>query len=510
MLAAMGNCSEALLEKMLEHGGGVAGVLMRSVCGKSALDYARMHKASPRVVTLLQDAQEVEATTNASGAASLTSESLSRTGRARMTAVACCGVCGSRLRESTKLGSLVNLGKRGLDGNACVTSFVQECPEVASVLLQPHFHALNDDRSFSKKLSQSLALLRALEQVVADLSRWHVVDLCCGKSLTSALAVLRHKGCMATAVDRAAAFRLPHYEEAGLGKAVQYIEMDLLKKGALIELEEVVASVGKPTAVLGMHLCGPLSEIAAELFVNCPLAAVCVLTPCCLPARSKAPRELLTLYRQGDELPHQASTSDESGRLAMVAAAKDERQYRGWCEYLCKRLEGTPRQTGEDGALTGTKCEADISGVDKVAAELTATSHSQVAAAKADDAVTFASPSLRMLASSTLEHVSLSSVDMTQSPFALAVDPAATNAFLAGAPSLGAADGDDAFGGASQKPSPEGLLCSQVAALADPIVVSISEAPEMPTLKRTLLVAMKRCLLAESATRLSAVRRGPC
>merc|ERR1711892_504605 len=97
---------------------------------------------------------------------------------------------------------------------------------IVEKMMGPNFHTLNDDKYLRKKLSQSLSVLEALENVVPNLQNWHVVDLCCGKSLTSALAVMRHPGCVATAVDRVPSSGIPHYAEAGLD-SVRYQPLDV-------------------------------------------------------------------------------------------------------------------------------------------------------------------------------------------------------------------------------------------------------------------------------------------
>merc|ERR1712113_280815 len=168
-------------------------------------------------------------------------------------------------------------------------------------LLGSCFHTLNDDKHLRKKLSQSLSVLEALERYVPDLRAWHIIDLCCGKSLTSALAVMRHPGCVATAVDLVPARRAPHYAEAGVD-TIRYRVLDVMGKDALDSLhkwslDEGGEWAGRRVAVLGMHLCGQLSEQAVALFRRTGQAGACILSPCCMPPMEMAPVSLQSLYR---------------------------------------------------------------------------------------------------------------------------------------------------------------------------------------------------------------------
>jgi len=277
MLAAMGCCSEALLEKMLGRGASIVGAALRSANGRTAADYATLHKVCPRLRAALKAAEEVVLDDGIVG---------------------CC-VCGARLRQHTKLSKLDGRCRLRKESCSFLVDFVSENPRVV------------------RKLSES---------------NFHVVDLCCGKSLTSALAALRHPGCLVTAVDRLPHRKLPHYAEAGLGGSVKYSRLDVLAPGFLPTLADMIARIDRPTAVLGMHLCGRLSEQAAMLFRRCERAALCVLSPCCLPPLEDAPVSLRPLYRTGDQL---RSTGLRNKAFKPV----DEQQYHAWCDHLRRLLQ---------------------------------------------------------------------------------------------------------------------------------------------------------------------------
>mmetsp|Transcript_27960 Transcript_27960/g.50966 ORF Transcript_27960/g.50966 Transcript_27960/m.50966 type:complete len:587 (+) Transcript_27960:24-1784(+) len=125
-------------------------------------------------------------------------------------------------------------------------------------------------------------------------AEWHVIDLCCGKSLTAALVALLFENAFVTCVDRITPSQLPHYKEAGLGEdRIRYVRVDMLAPGDesyatppfLSEVAAAVKEVGRPkVAVLGVHCCGALSLKAIELYEH--LGADCIhLMPCCMPSK---------------------------------------------------------------------------------------------------------------------------------------------------------------------------------------------------------------------------------
>ncbi|CAK9066089.1 Phosphopyruvate hydratase, partial [Durusdinium trenchii] len=84
-------------------------------------------------------------------------------------------------------------------GSGLVLRFLQAKPQVWAALLRPEYHTWHSHtKKFHKELSESLATLAEPTVTTAG----HVVDLCCGKSLTSALLSLDSGACSAiTAVD---------------------------------------------------------------------------------------------------------------------------------------------------------------------------------------------------------------------------------------------------------------------------------------------------------------------
>eukprot|EP00439_Symbiodinium_sp_Y106_P076064 s1070_g15.t1 len=90
---------------------------------------------------------------------------------------------------------------------------------------RPEYHIWHSrTKRFHKELSESLALLNAARIFMAE--PWHALDLCCGKSLTSALLSLEEIPPEAiTAVDLRSLEELPHH-----GQALQRAELQMYQE----------------------------------------------------------------------------------------------------------------------------------------------------------------------------------------------------------------------------------------------------------------------------------------
>jgi hypothetical protein len=117
--------------------------------------------------------------------------------------------------------------------------------------------------------------------------RLHVIDLCCGKSLTGCLITLLHPEFIVHTVDKLTSAALPHYPadlpDCEGGGNLKYLQRDLFDSNFVEAMGEVIEQIGLPTVVLGMHLCGNLSIQAIEMLHCTPLVSDLVLCPCCLP-----------------------------------------------------------------------------------------------------------------------------------------------------------------------------------------------------------------------------------
>mmetsp|Transcript_86379 Transcript_86379/g.268365 ORF Transcript_86379/g.268365 Transcript_86379/m.268365 type:complete len:358 (-) Transcript_86379:83-1156(-) len=235
-----------------------------------------------------------------------------------------CRVCGARVLKRPKILGLAERYRRGENGSKLVARFMSDQATTFMALMEPQYHTWHSrTRRFHKELSESLAVIDELQDLALDQGGWHVVDLCCGKSLTSALVALPNRGVAVTAVDRVAPQDLPHYADAGVTN-IEYLQWDVLASGFVDKLRQHVEALARPTAVLGMHLCGRLSERATEAFRKIDLVRACVLAPCCLPHSEDAPPELAHLYNTG---------------------TADADQFRAWGDYLEAALRSVPGAT---------------------------------------------------------------------------------------------------------------------------------------------------------------------
>lgn len=250
-----------------------------------------------------------------------------------------CPHCSAKLRKRSKLEFVHDKVLKGEEKNSLLTELFAD-DGVAAKLSAPEFHRISSCVAFRKEATESMALISELRRVRAALPRppegactrvgndwrgWHVVDLCCGSALTSAIALHLLPGALITAVDIVPGATLPHFDAAGWGggplPAFAYIESDV-HSPALIESirartaalaaslkasapAELPASDSLPrVAVLGMHCCGTLSLRVIEIFDELG-ADVVLIMPCCLPPKPKQPvlAQLLTA-RAVDEAAH--------------------------------------------------------------------------------------------------------------------------------------------------------------------------------------------------------------
>lgn len=303
MLLAMGHCDESLVWRLLERSAS-ASVALRSETRRTAADYAeaKESKRSQQVVEALR-ALEV----------------------AEMQRTACyrCPVCGDVVKRRPLLAYFWERAERGEEDNALLQRFFAE--ECYRPLLEPRYHQVNDARQLRKELSESVSILEALQHAAPAFgSGWRVVDLCCGKSITAALVSLQYPEVSVSAIDKLAPRFLPHFNE-GCNCRVHYSQVDVLHESFVPELRKLVQQEARPTALLGMHLCGKLSLRAIDAFVQLPEVHTVVLSPCCLP-------------RKGDagSPPHLYATKDAA------------EQYRLWARHLADQLHSA----APDGRVT--------------------------------------------------------------------------------------------------------------------------------------------------------------
>ncbi|CAE7540987.1 unnamed protein product [Symbiodinium natans] len=198
-----------------------------------------------------------------------------------------CPICAVKVLKRPKFLSLADVYKPWTsmateEDSSCLSGFVaaflRDRPRQWAALLRPEYHTWHSStKRFHKELSESLALLAAFATFASAGSSldswisWHALDLCCGKSLTSALLALEEAPPEAiTAVDLRPPDGLPHHElalqralQAQKGRAyakvpVEYWRSDVLEDDFVSSLARRVEAIGRPTAILAMHLCGRL------------------------------------------------------------------------------------------------------------------------------------------------------------------------------------------------------------------------------------------------------------
>jgi len=263
MLLAMGHCDEALLWRLIERSG-AASVAVRSETRRSAADYAEEveSKRSLRVVSALRalEAKEVE-----------------RTAQYR------CPVCGDLIKKRPLLSSFWERAERGREDNVLLQRFFST--DCYRTLLHPRFHQINDARQIRKELTESVAILSALEAELPPFGcTYHVVDLCCGKSITAALLAMRYPGVTVSAIDKLEP-RFVAHSNCDNKCGVHYSQLDVMSDHFVASLEYSVQQIGRPTVLLGMHLCGNLSVRAIQAFEQIEAVSAVVLSPCCLPGK---------------------------------------------------------------------------------------------------------------------------------------------------------------------------------------------------------------------------------
>jgi hypothetical protein len=178
----------------------------------------------------------------------------------------------------------------------------------------------------------------------------HVLDLCSGKSLTTAFITSKHyterfPRLHVTAIDRMPFEQLPHYDLSSGngasspggrwkdgGRQLQYRRLDVLAPDFFSKLQQHLTDVdrltGAPLAtkcpparvvMLAMHLCGQLSVRAIQVFLRTPAISDIILCPCCLP-----------------------SQTDPTSPKALYKSRQAADQYLAWVNHLLTILQGHP------------------------------------------------------------------------------------------------------------------------------------------------------------------------
>ena len=156
-------------------------------------------------------------------------------------------------------------------------------------------------------------------------ARIMILDLCCGKSLTASLCGHLFPDCEVIALDRRPQKFMPHFDALS---NVRYVQADLLNCDALLASLMAPDDHGRSpmVVVLGMHLCGTLSEKAISIFNTLSQAKFLVLSPCCFPR------------------PSTANIVPRANRLKVD-------QYDYWCLHLLLAVRASRRNLAKDDAI---------------------------------------------------------------------------------------------------------------------------------------------------------------
>ena len=126
------------------------------------------------------------------------------------------------------------------------------------------------------------------------------------------------------AVDRLLPHSLPHFLH---DEQIQYLCRDVMSDELYTELEEIVQyqtkEQGRTCILVGMHLCGLLSERAIEFFRQIKGIEGIVLSPCCLPKRHE--QRVMTSFSK-----EKAGENDDAELF----------NYFRWADYLKEKVEG--------------------------------------------------------------------------------------------------------------------------------------------------------------------------
>ncbi|CAJ1332145.1 unnamed protein product [Effrenium voratum] len=193
-----------------------------------------------------------------------------------------CPTCQDEVATRSALQVLGERVEQGEEQNPLVRAFFAR-PSMKRLAQLP-LHRAADCHNFRQEVSETMAVLQAVEKLVPGAEALHFLDLCCGSGLTSAALGAGAAGDRGgrdrvTAVDLRPARAMPHFAEAGLTNA-RYLCEDMMRPGFRAAVEAVIEEVGLPVVVLGMHCCGALSVIATQIFAL-PQCEAIVLCPCC-------------------------------------------------------------------------------------------------------------------------------------------------------------------------------------------------------------------------------------
>lgn len=197
-----------------------------------------------------------------------------------------------------------------------------------------------------------------------------LIDLCSGRGLTTALGGALHDDVddnddnegngnssnnYFLAIDRMLPHTVPHFLQDGENR--KYLSRDVMSETLFAELQEIVSEQvarGRTPILVGMHLCGVLSERAVEFFERIPSIKGIVLSPCCLPKKHDQ-KKGKTNFTKGKVDYEFLGSNEESGELY---------NYFKWNHYLKEKMSrSTPHVTSYTDDEMHTEKNAIVVGI---------------------------------------------------------------------------------------------------------------------------------------------------
>eukprot|EP00039_Didymoeca_costata_P013606 m.209867 g.209867 ORF g.209867 m.209867 type:complete len:536 (+) comp15820_c0_seq5:270-1877(+) len=205
--------------------------------------------------------------------------------------VSVCPVCGAFFRID-RLRRITNRVKRNEEINPYVVEFVNS-PVCARFHKDAFFHISLHCTKLRKEITESWAMIKVLETLVKQLEidsqrTFGIIDLCCGKCMTSSMLSVRFPRAQVLSVDRYHENAAPHF-----APNQTYLCADILDDSIFGKLSNTINNPGgkqssptdMPILACGMHLCGTLSPRAIDIVSKNPNILGLVLSPCCLPSK---------------------------------------------------------------------------------------------------------------------------------------------------------------------------------------------------------------------------------
>ena len=195
-----------------------------------------------------------------------------------------------------------------------------------------------------KEISESMGVLHAVANACSKLGiagkggislrNVFMIDLCSGKGITTAICGAMNEDASNNAflaIDKMLPHTVPHFIHSN--KRLQYLCRDVMSEELCAELEgrgkEQVA-MGRVPILVGMHLCGLLSDQAIRFFERIPQLKAIVLSPCCLPTKRDQTKLANLQKEKADDALH---------------------NYFLWARYLKDRIEGRFTETVRSGKM---------------------------------------------------------------------------------------------------------------------------------------------------------------